>query len=110
MGKLAGVRAKIRLPSHRPSPRLNQSCICHSQEETWAKCTLATSLVDDPTGYGRIVRDSKGRVKSIVEHKDATAEQLEIKEVNAAVYCFDAQTLLGILPQLGNANAQAEYY
>lgn len=79
-------------------------------EETRAKCTLATSYIDDPTGYGRIVRDETGRVCGIVEHKDATTEQHAIKEVNAALYCFDAQTLLDILPTLGNSNAQGEYY
>ncbi|MFI5385844.1 MAG: bifunctional UDP-N-acetylglucosamine diphosphorylase/glucosamine-1-phosphate N-acetyltransferase GlmU [Fimbriimonadales bacterium] len=79
-------------------------------EETRAKCTVATAFLDDPAGYGRVVRDESGRVAGIVEHKDATPAQHEIKEVNAAVYCFDAQALLGILPKLGNSNAQREYY
>ncbi len=78
--------------------------------ETRAKCTVATSFVDDANGYGRIVRDHHGLIERIVEHKDATPEQHEIKEVNAAVYCFDAPTLLRILPTLSNENAQGEYY
>jgi bifunctional UDP-N-acetylglucosamine pyrophosphorylase/glucosamine-1-phosphate N-acetyltransferase len=78
--------------------------------ETRAKCTVATAFVDEPTGYGRVVRDSDGRVSGIVEHKDATPEQHAIKEVNTSVYCFDAQTLLAILPTLQNSNAQGEYY
>ncbi len=79
-------------------------------EETRATCTIATAFIEDPTGYGRIVRDGAGRVVGIVEHKDATPEQLAIKEVNAAVYCFDAKALLDTLPKLGNANAQGEHY
>lgn len=79
-------------------------------EETRAKGTVATSLLEDPGGYGRIVRDGRGRVVGIVEHRDATPEQHAIREVNAAVYCFDAKALLGVLPKLSNANAQGEYY
>jgi len=78
--------------------------------ETRAKCTLATSLVEDPTGYGRVVRDGAGRVAGIVEERDATPEERSIREVNAAVYCFDAPILLTILPKLSNQNAQGEYY
>lgn len=79
-------------------------------DETRAKCTLATTFIDDPLGYGRVVRDSTGRVAGIVEHKDATPEQHAIKEVNAGVYCFDTETLLATLPALRNDNAQGEYY
>lgn len=79
-------------------------------EETRAKCSIASSIVDDPTGYGRMVRDGQGRVSGIVEHKDATSEQLAIKEVNAGLYCFDSATLAEVLPTLSNENAQGEYY
>ncbi len=79
-------------------------------EETRAKCTVASSMVEDPTGYGRIVRDHDGIVRGIVEHKDCTPEQREINEVNAAVYCFDSETMLALLPELGCDNAQGEYY
>lgn len=78
--------------------------------ETRARCSVATSFVEDPTGYGRIVRDSDGVVSGIVEHKDCTPEQLKIREVNAAVYCFDCASLLALLPKLSNDNAQGEYY
>ncbi|HTQ09022.1 MAG TPA: bifunctional UDP-N-acetylglucosamine diphosphorylase/glucosamine-1-phosphate N-acetyltransferase GlmU [Fimbriimonadaceae bacterium] len=78
--------------------------------ETGAKCTLATSQVEDPAGYGRVIRDGAGRVACIVEQKDASEDQRKIREVNASVYCFDAKTLLAILPSLSNANAQGEYY
>lgn len=71
--------------------------------------TLLTAFVDDPTGYGRIIRDAIG-VKEIVEHKDCTEEQLKINEMNAGMYCFNIQDLLGALDKLSNNNNQGEYY
>jgi bifunctional UDP-N-acetylglucosamine pyrophosphorylase/glucosamine-1-phosphate N-acetyltransferase len=68
-------------------------------------CRLA-----DPTGYGRVVRDEKGRVTGIVEHKDATAEQRAITEVNAGIYVVDAKFLWGALERLTPQNAQGELY
>lgn len=61
-------------------------------------------------GWGRIVRDNEGRVARIVEAKDATAEQLEIKEVNPSYFCFDGQWMCNRLTKLDNNNAQEEYY
>ncbi|HRF59327.1 MAG TPA: bifunctional UDP-N-acetylglucosamine diphosphorylase/glucosamine-1-phosphate N-acetyltransferase GlmU [Fimbriimonadaceae bacterium] len=78
--------------------------------EQAAAATVATSIVSDPTGYGRLIRDPDGRAVAIVEEKDATADEREVREVNAGVYCFDAVTLFRILPQLSSANAQGEYY
>ncbi len=74
-----------------------------------ANCTLATAIVDDPHGYGRIVRKD-GAFSHIVEQREATAEEQEIKEVNAALYVFEAADLFRILPTLGKANKQGEYY
>ncbi|WP_010235239.1 bifunctional UDP-N-acetylglucosamine diphosphorylase/glucosamine-1-phosphate N-acetyltransferase GlmU [Clostridium arbusti] len=74
------------------------------------KATLLTSILENPTGYGRIMRDSKGDVEKIVEHKDCTAEELKVKEVNAAMYCFDINILLNGLDKIENDNAQKEYY
>ncbi|MBS1721471.1 MAG: bifunctional UDP-N-acetylglucosamine diphosphorylase/glucosamine-1-phosphate N-acetyltransferase GlmU [Armatimonadetes bacterium] len=79
-------------------------------EREGAKATMATFVTVEPKGYGRIVRDEEGYVAAIVEEKDATSEQRQILEVNPAVYVFDCQTLLEILPTLGNTNAQGEYY
>lgn len=73
-------------------------------------CTFATSVVDDPTGYGRVVRDQSGQPIRIVEEKDATPEQKAIKEVSAALYCFDGPSLFRELPKLKNNNAQREHY
>lgn len=71
---------------------------------------LGTLKKDDPTGLGRIVRDADGNFTGIVEHKDATPEQLEIDEVNMSTYFFQTADLLDSLDRLSNDNAQAEYY
>lgn len=71
--------------------------------------TLLTSLVDNPTGYGRIIRDGE-EISEIVEHKDCSKEQLNVREINAGMYCFDIQALLNALEKLSNNNAQGEYY
>lgn len=72
--------------------------------------TIFTAEFDNPTGYGRIVRDSNGNVSGIVEHKDATEEQRKIKEINSSMYCFDKEALVEALGKLDNNNAQNEYY
>lgn len=77
---------------------------------TSAAATLATSVIDDPTGYGRIVRDADGHFDAIVEQKDATAEQIAVKEVNPSYYCFDGEALFKTLDEINANNAQGEYY
>ena len=77
---------------------------------TGAAATMASSVIDDPTGYGRIVRDGQGQFDCIVEQKDATAEQVTIQEVNPSYYCFDGQKLFKTIDQIGANNAQGEYY
>jgi bifunctional UDP-N-acetylglucosamine pyrophosphorylase / glucosamine-1-phosphate N-acetyltransferase len=72
--------------------------------------TLLSAVFDDPTGGGRIVRDSGGGFESIVEQKDASAEQLAIREVNAGVYAFQASALREALAGIGTDNAQREKY
>lgn len=71
--------------------------------------TIVTSILDDATGYGRIVRDGEN-VLRIVEHKDCNSEELLIKEMNAGIYCFDIESLLVSLSKLDNNNSQGEYY
>jgi bifunctional UDP-N-acetylglucosamine pyrophosphorylase/glucosamine-1-phosphate N-acetyltransferase len=75
-----------------------------------AAATVLTAHVDDPTGYGRIVRDDAGRIGAIVEHKDATAAQRAIAEINSGIYAFDLAPLFGALKEVGASNAQGEYY
>ncbi len=72
--------------------------------------TVLTAEVQDPSGYGRVVRDSTGAVTGIVEHADATAEQREIAEINSGVYAFDGEVLAEALGRLSGANAQGERY
>lgn len=72
--------------------------------------TLLTAELDDPRGYGRVVRDEDGQVTAIVEHRDATLEQLAINEVNSGVYAFDLAFLREALGRLTTDNAQGELY
>ncbi|WP_412162861.1 bifunctional UDP-N-acetylglucosamine diphosphorylase/glucosamine-1-phosphate N-acetyltransferase GlmU [Curtobacterium flaccumfaciens] len=72
--------------------------------------TFVSAIAPDPTGLGRIVRDASGAFVSVVEHKDATAEQLTIAEANAGIYAFDVARLRAALPSLTTANAQGEKY
>lgn len=77
---------------------------------TGAAATLATSVIDDPTGYGRIVRDASGGFQQIVEHKNATPEQRAIREVNPSYYCFDCRLLFAALPRVNRDGVSGEYY
>ena len=72
--------------------------------------SLLTEVLPDPTGYGRIVRDSAGQITSIVEHKDATTDQRLIQEVNTGILAAPTAQLKKWLAQLTNNNAQGEYY
>lgn len=75
-----------------------------------ASATVLTAHAEDPTGYGRIIRDHVGIVEKIVEQKDATLEEARVQEINTGTYCFDNQALFEALSQLGTDNAQGEYY
>jgi len=78
--------------------------------ETGAAATLATSVLDDPSGYGRVVRDAGGRFADIVEQKNAWPEQLEIREVNPSYYCFRADRLFDALTRVERNDLSGEYY
>jgi bifunctional UDP-N-acetylglucosamine pyrophosphorylase/glucosamine-1-phosphate N-acetyltransferase len=78
--------------------------------DTGAAATVLSAVVEDPTGYGRIVRAVDGSVLGIVEQKDASAEELVIAEINSGMYCFDAAALASALSQLSTDNAQGEEY
>ncbi|MGL5068614.1 MAG: bifunctional UDP-N-acetylglucosamine diphosphorylase/glucosamine-1-phosphate N-acetyltransferase GlmU [Sarcina sp.] len=79
----------------------------HINEKNFA--TLLTSVIENPTGYGRIIREN-GEVGRIVEHKDCSQTELKVNEINAGMYCFDIESLLSSLDKLSNNNAQGEYY
>jgi len=78
--------------------------------ESNADVTVLTASPTDPFGYGRLVRDDQNRVSSIVEEKDATADQRSITEVSSGIYCVRYEVLFDLLHAIGNRNAQHEYY
>ena len=95
------------------TPLLTAELLARFHEEhvhAGAKATVLTAIMPNAKGYGRIVRRESGEVLKIVEHKDATPEEREIHEVNAGIYCFDAQALFSALTKVTNDNAQGEYY
>lgn len=75
-----------------------------------ASATILTAQADDPTGYGRIIRDHIGIVEKIVEQKDTTPEEALVQEINTGTYCFDNRALFDALSKVGTDNAQGEYY
>jgi UDP-N-acetylglucosamine pyrophosphorylase len=75
-----------------------------------ASATILTADLDDPTGYGRIIRNSDDSVERIVEHKDASKKELSVKEVNSGIYLFNKERLFACLGELTPNNAQGEYY
>ena len=98
-------------PATRPScgpppwPRL-----VHQHRASDAAATLLTAVLDDPTGYGRVVRGRDDVVARVVEHEDATDEELAVHEINTSIYCFRRSVLAPSLRRLSPANAQGEHY
>src|SRR5687768_1018322 len=84
--------------------------LLESHREERVVASMATAVLDDPTGYGRIVRDEKGEFVKIVEQLDCTPEQREIKEVFPSYYCAKVEELLFALSRLKNENKKSEYY
>ncbi|MEG0070950.1 MAG: bifunctional UDP-N-acetylglucosamine diphosphorylase/glucosamine-1-phosphate N-acetyltransferase GlmU [Raoultibacter sp.] len=84
--------------------------LIHTREESQAAMVVLTMEAEDPTGYGRIVRDAQGGVERIVEQKDCSPEEARITECNSGFYCFDIEKLFSVLTQVSNNNAQGEYY
>ena len=80
-----------------------------AHQQSGADCTILTAITDDKLAYGRIIREN-GEVADIVEDKDCTPEQKEIKELNVGVYVFKADVLFSNLDKIKNNNAQGEYY
>ncbi len=78
--------------------------------ENKSDLTVLTAVIDNPQGYGRIVRNETGTVDAIVEQKDASEAEQKIKEINTGIYCFDNEKLFKYVDEITNDNAQAEYY
>lgn len=81
-----------------------------AHKENDCAATVLTTEIDNPTGYGRIVRSGTGEVLKIVEEKDATSKEKGIKEINSGIFCFDNQKLFKALSKVNNNNRQGEYY
>ena len=89
------------------------AALAHAQADTDAAATILTATVEDPTGYGRVVRAADGSVEQVVETKrpaDAKPAELQIREINSGVYAFAGGALLEALALVGKDNAQGEYY
>jgi bifunctional UDP-N-acetylglucosamine pyrophosphorylase / glucosamine-1-phosphate N-acetyltransferase len=81
---------------------------CH--RETGAACTILEVRLENPTGYGRIVRNEQGQFQRIVEQKDATEEERKVREINSGIYCFETRDLFEALKRIEPKNQQGEYY
>lgn len=80
------------------------------QDAERSAATLATAVLEEPAGYGRIIRDEEGNIRSIVEHNDCSSEQLKIREVNPSYYLFNNEVLFESLKKVRPDNAKKEYY
>ncbi len=94
-------------PLLRPAPLAD---LFRRQQVDGAACLLGTAVLPDPTGFGRILRDSAGRFLRIVEERDCTPEERAIKETNPSCYVFELPVLWEALDRIGTSNAQHEYY
>ena len=81
-----------------------------AHDESGAVASLLTARLDDPTGYGRVLRGEDGRVRKIVEHKDASEEERKVDEINVGIYVFQSTPLFAALAEIKNDNIQGEYY
>jgi bifunctional UDP-N-acetylglucosamine pyrophosphorylase/glucosamine-1-phosphate N-acetyltransferase len=84
--------------------------LLHAHREEKAAASMATAVLDDPTGYGRIVRDEAGDFVEIIEQGDATPQQREIREVFPSYYCIKSDELIFGLSKITNQNSKREYY
>jgi len=90
--------------------RLTLANLLEMRDRRGDALTLATTVLDDPTGYGRIIRDADGELEAIVEHKDCTDKQRRIREVNPSYYCFDAEPMFDALDKVEANSATGELY
>lgn len=81
-----------------------------AHKKSGVSCTIMTGILDDPSGYGRIIRDSDGNVTQILEDSDSSKSIKKIKEVNSGMYCFRPKDLFKVLPLVNKKNRQREFY
>ena len=75
-----------------------------------ATATVLSTIIDNPTGYGRVIRSNDGNLERIVEEMDCSEDERKIREINAGIYLFRSEVLFRYLPKVSNANVQQEYY
>lgn len=109
LGGLEGITMVICGDTPLIRPETMKALLEHHQQQN-AKATILTAVAENPTGYGRIIRDADGHVAQIVEQKDSSPEQQLVKEINTGTYCFDNESLFATLKLVKNDNAQGEYY
>lgn len=99
------------LPGDCPLINLNTlKKLIENKTASGSSACIITSLVPDPEGYGRIIKDKKGNIIRIVEETDASAEEKKINEVNSSFYCFDSRSLFKNIGKISRSNIQKEYY
>jgi bifunctional UDP-N-acetylglucosamine pyrophosphorylase/glucosamine-1-phosphate N-acetyltransferase len=86
------------------------SRLLDQHRDSGAVATVLTAILEDPYGYGRVLRTGENMLEAIVEEKDASEEQRAIQEINTGTYCFRAPSIFGILSQIGRDNRQDEFY
>lgn len=109
LGSLEGTTLVVCGDTPLIRPETMKALFEHHEKQN-AKATILTAYAENPTGYGRVLRDAEGKVSQIVEQKDATLEQQLVKEINTGTYCFDNKALFEMLKLVKNENAQGEYY
>jgi len=84
--------------------------LIEQHKNTGAACSILSVRLENPTGYGRIIRDEHSAFRKIVEQRDATEEERQVKEINSGIYCFEAKALFDALRKVEPKNDQGEYY
>lgn len=111
-GALEGIEGSV-LVTYGDCPLITPNtlkALVNLRESKNLACAILTMELDDPFGYGRIIRDDIDHIVKNIEQKDATPEQSLIKECNTGFYCFDVKELFSALSKIDNNNAQGEYY
>src|SRR5262245_57573411 len=109
----AGTTSGTVLVANGDTPLLRgESLRGFAEEHEAAQCAVSvlSGIVEDPFGYGRIVRNDEGDVVAVIEEQDATADQRGIREISSGILAFDAEFLVDALSRIGNDNAKGEYY
>ncbi len=86
------------------------SALAKHHASSKCSCTMLSTFLPNPTGYGRVLRNPAGELERIVEQRDASSQELEIREVNTGIYCFETTALAQIIDELTCKNSQKEYY